>query len=859
MRLRATRGRLRAMSLMGTAAVLLWGQAAFGASQADLDLLGARTGFVHSIIDNRNTLCADGGKCFLAEIRLTLPEGFSGAEGWSLYLSHVAPIAELTSEAFDLKWINGDLYRLTPKAGVTLGGGQTHVLKILGRGNNYSRYFPMPNAYVAADGLEARVIEATRAAIDPETGLEYLPFVAPMTDEAKLATAAADDQIVWLTPERAYTQIMQRSVGQAASEFVIIPQPVEITRLTGAALDLRDGVRLRLEGLEAVDVQAALDYLGRSGVGGFGQAGPARPELLIRIDAASGAAESYRVTAAAGRIEVVAADVAGAAYGLRSLGQQIAYEQGQLKPLRIVDAPRLGFRGLHIDVGRNFHSRAFLLKVIDQMAVYKLNRLHLHLGEDEGWRLEIKALPELTEVGAKRCHDPEENRCLLPQLGAGPEGTGVVNGYLTQADYIELVRYADARQIQVLPSFDMPGHSRAAVRSMEARYRRLMAEGKAEEARLYRLVEPEDTTQYRSIQSYTDNTLNVCLPATYRFLETVLDEVMAMHEAAGQPLTRYHIGADETAGAWVESPACKALMAETGLEPKQLGGLFIERVAQMLAAKQVVVAGWSDGMGHTDPAKMPEKVQSNIWGMLHNGAVAEAHEQGNHGWEIVISTPDVTYFDNPYAPDPDERGYDWSSRVTDTYKVFSYQPENLPANAYLIHNIKGQFRSIADETPREAGRRISGFQAQLWSETVRTDAAAEYMLFPRLLALSERAWHEGDWEIPYQAGVTYDPADGRLDRAAQLRDWQGFRARVAAHHRLLDRDGIVYRLAPVGAKISDGQLQVVTEFPDTTVEYRQADGVWRVYDGPVAVSGKVGIRARTPDGKRAGRSVTVGP
>src|SRR5690606_37429638 len=149
-------------------------------------------------------------------------------------------------------------------------------------------------------------------------------------------------------------------------------------------------------------------------------------------------------------------------------------------------------------------------------------------------------------------------------------------------DYIELVRYADARHIQVLPSFDMPGHSRAAVQSMEARYRRLMAEGKADEANLYRLVEPEDTTQYKSIQTYTDNTLNVCIPATYRFLDKVLDEVIAMHETAGQPLTRYHIGADETAGAWVESPACKALMAETGLEPKQLGGLFIEKVSQGL-------------------------------------------------------------------------------------------------------------------------------------------------------------------------------------------------------------------------------------------------------------------------------------
>lgn len=851
---RLTRKHLKSLSLTGITTVFLMASGVQAASQADLDLLGAQTGYVHTILDNRNTKCADDGRCFLGEIRLTLPEGFSGEGDWSFYISHVAPIVEVTSDAFDWQWINGDLNRFTVKAGAKLEGGKTYVLKLLSRGNYYSRYYPMPNIYVAADGLEARVIEATRPAIDPETGIEYLPFVAPMTDEAKLATSDADDHIVWLTPERAYDQITARSVDIASSEFVIIPQPAKITRLSGKALSLKGGVTLRLKGIEQAEVQTGLDYLSRSGVGGFATG----PALNITVDGQSGAAESYSVKASGNQIDITAADAAGASHALRSLGQQIAHEGGSLKPLEITDVPRLGFRGLHIDVARNFHSKDFLLKTIDQMAVYKLNRLHLHLGEDEGWRLEIKALPELTEVGAKRCHDPKEDTCLLPQLGAGPEGTGVVNGYLTQEDYIELVRYADARHIQVLPSFDMPGHSRAAVQSMEARYRRLMAEGKPEEANLYRLVEPEDTTQYKSIQTYTDNTLNVCIPATYRFLDKVLDEVVAMHETAGQPLTRYHIGADETAGAWVESPACKALMAETGLEPKQLGGLFIEKVSQGLAARNIVAAGWSDGMGHTDAAKMPKNVQSNIWAMLHTGAINEAHTQGNHGWETVISTPDVTYFDNPYAPDPDERGYDWSSRVTDTYKVFSYQPENLPANAYLIHNIKGQFLPLEDKTPREAGRRITGFQAQLWSETIRTDDAVEYMLFPRLLALSERAWHTGTWEIPYRSGASYDPADNRLDRTAQLKDWQGFKVRAAAHHRLLDRDGIAYRLAPVGAKIENGQLLAVTEFPGLGIEYRTQGGAWQAYKGPVAVTGKVDIRARTPDGKRAGRTVTVG-
>ena len=175
------------------------------------------------------------------------------------------------------------------------------------------------------------------------------------------------------------------------------------------------------------------------------------------------------------------------------------------------DAPRFGFRGLHIDLARNFHSKAEVLKLIDQMGRYKLNKLHLHLGDDEGWRLQIARLPELTEVGAYRCYDPSETRCLLPQLGAGPDRDTPVNGYLSRADYLQILRAAKARGIEVIPSFDMPGHSRAAIRSMEARYRRLMTAGRQAEAEQFRLAEPGDKTEYRSIQNYNDNTLNVCL------------------------------------------------------------------------------------------------------------------------------------------------------------------------------------------------------------------------------------------------------------------------------------------------------------------------------------------------------------
>ena len=313
------------------------------------------------------------------------------------------------------------------------------------------------------------------------------------------------------------------SVAQAKPDIIILPTPVSAKHLEGQPLNLAKGIAVKLNGLAIPDIKAALDasHLKLASHG-----------VPVEITISAGQPESYHLLAQNGKIIITAADAAGAAYAIESLSQQAAFEHNRLKPIEITDAPRFGFRGLHIDLARNFHSKAFILNTIDQMAEYKLNRLHLHLGDDEGWRLAIDGLPELTEIGSHRCHDLKEDTCLLPQLGAGPQGSKIVDGYLTRADYIEILKAAAARHIEVIPSFDMPGHSRAAVRSMEARYRRLMAEGKPEAANEFRLQDPDDKTVYDSIQHYNDNTLNVCIPSTYHFIETVIDDIKAMHDGS---------------------------------------------------------------------------------------------------------------------------------------------------------------------------------------------------------------------------------------------------------------------------------------------------------------------------------------
>ena len=819
------------------------------ADQTALDSFADHLGYRFTVLSN-HAACPEQPApqvCYSAALDLAMPKTMPQGD-WSLYLGFVEHVLPLASDTFTLTNTNGSFYRLAPKPGM-VRAGQTYRLKLTGQYHFFSPFILMPNAYVAQDGLKPRIISATRPQRDPQSHLEELPFVTPFTDQARLAIQQPDDATVWLTPERLFEQDQQRHVDIPAPEFIILPTPAKAVHVDGPALDLTKGVRLELRGIDAGDIAPALTALRhsvplrRTGV-----------ELSLSLDTTM-KPESYRIQAGKGGIAITAADAAGASYGLRSLAQQAAYEKLRPRPFEIEDAPRFGFRGLMLDIARNFHPKTQILAVIEQMAALKLNKLHLHLGDDEGWRLQIQSLPELTAIGARRCHDPAEERCLMPFLGSGPDVAAPGSGYLTRADYIEILKAAKARQIEVIPSFDMPGHSRAAIVAMKARARRLIAEGKPEEAARYRLDEPDDRTVYSSIQHYDDNTLNVCLPSTYAFIGTVIDSLKALHDEAGSPLRIYHIGADETGGAWKDSPACRAFMAAQHLTLAELGNVFLARVAGLLRDRGIEPAGWSDGIGAVDPAQMPAKVQSDSWGGLFNGGVADAHRQTNQGWDVVMSTPETLYFDMPYAADGWERGTDWASRATDLYKVFSFMPENLGANAAVMTDKQGKGATIADTVPLAAAHHITGMQGQLWSETVRSPQIADYMLFPRTLALAERAWHRGTWEPGYIAGKSYSFADGSVDTGALLADWNGFQARLIPRLAELDRQNITYRLPVPGARVTGGVLQANAPLAGLKIQYRTAATPWRTYHGPVAVTGPVQLRTLSPDGHRVSRMV----
>lgn len=814
------------------------------------------------------------GACFEVELSFTAGEAINAA-GWQIYFSQISPVQSFESDDFIIEHINGDLHKISLQEDFT-GFKQNETKTLLFRAQYWSlsEHDAIPNYILSADKLAPRIIESTRENIDPDTGLETLPFVTAFTDKEKQFKRSANDNTQWLNSKSLFDRNAALADSGQDVGTAIIPTPKHMQLDAGnGKLDIAKGLKLEFGNVNQHEVMVAVDRLASLGIKLSEQGVPVKLAVQANDSKKIG---SYQLAVKSGEIRISGVDGNGVFNGLQSLASLFHLDKKNLPLLEIEDEPHYEFRGMLVDVARNFHSKAFILKLLDQMAAYKLNKLHLHLGDDEGWRLEIPGLPELTAVAANRCLDLQEEHCLLPQLGAGIEADTKVNGYYSVSDYQEILRAASARHIQVIPSLDMPGHSRAAVKAMAARYNKYTIAEDSEKASQFLLHDPQDKTRYSSVQFYNDNTINVCLESSYAFVKEVMTQVKAIHAEAGQPLTRYHIGADETAGAWVESQACKDFVTDksNGVNSiKELAPYFVERVADILFDLGIEPAAWSDGLEHTRKENMPAVVQANAWGHLPWGSHKQTHELANRNWQVVISTPDVMYFDFPYEADPKEHGYYWASRATNTEKVFQFMPDNLPIHAEFWSDrednpYSADDRLTKDETgkvlsaPLTPGRKFLGLQGQLWSETTRSDKMSEYKIFPRLLALAERAWYLPEWAIPYDyQGAKYS-RDTQVfnDELRRKRDkaWSAFAQAVGRKELAkMELAQVHYRLPTVGAVIRQGVLYANIAFPGLAIEYSSSDGNWLDYNGPVKVSGDIRVRSRSHDGQRHGRTTKV--
>ncbi|QCR36772.1 beta-N-acetylhexosaminidase [Nissabacter sp. SGAir0207] len=862
------------------------------AGQQTVDRISAFT-LHYQINDNQagqhgtdcRSLGADWAACNTVTLTLSNPGGAVNDRDWAIYFHSVRQVLQVTDPQFTVTRLTGDLHRLTPTAAFKgfPAKGRTDIPMVVEYWQVANSDI-MPRWYVTAEGAEPKIIRNT----DTEDVSQFVGEITP----ANLKRAPEDNNIA-MTPTTRF--VKNRDVAQVPAASLrgqIMPTPLQV-KVSAGDVVLDKGLAADLTALPMPSQQAVRARMALLGLteqpGGY--------PLSTRIDrnAFSGKQAvdgAYRLVIGERGAEVVGFDHSGVFYGVQSLLSLVPVNgEKRIAQLTAEDAPRFPYRGMHMDVGRNFHSKAAVLRLLDEMAAYKLNTFQFHLSDDEGWRIEIPGLPELTEIGSKRCHDLKETRCLLPQLGSGPFSNNNGSGYFSRADYIEIVKYAQARQIQVIPEIDMPAHARAAVVSMEARYQRLQQAGKLEEAEAYRLLDPTDTSNTTSVQYYDRRSyLNPCMPSSLRFVDKVIGEIAAMHREAGQPLTTWHFGGDEaknirlgpgyqdlkapadpTKGAidlskedlpWSKSQVCQTLVKSGGATAfDHLSSYFAIEVSKLVKAHGIDrMQAWQDGLKDAKDARAfaTPRVGVNFWDTLYWGGAQTAGEWAAKGYEITLSNPDYLYFDKPYEVSAREPGYYWATRASDEAKIFSFAPDNLPQNAETSVDRDGNAFTARGDAPWPGAHGMSG---QAWSETIRTDSDLEYRIYPRLMVLAERAWHRADWELPYQPGREFQGGKTHWVNRDQLAaDWQRF-ANLMGQREIakLDRQGVAYRLPVPGARINTGVLEANVALPGLVIQYSVDGKNWQAYNPQAkpTVGEKAWVRTLSPDGKRVSRSEEV--
>ena len=409
-------------------------------------------------------------------------------------------------------------------------------------------------------------------------------------------------------------------------------------------------------------------------------------------------AEGYRLDFG-DDITLAASTAAGRRYGLITLAQMLhgAFTDPDFKfPAtgQIADAPRYDWRGCHLDVSRHFWPADDVRRIIDMMAWQKFNLFHWHLTDDEGWRAEIKAYPQLTDTGATRGADLPG---MLPQLGDSADRQ---RAFYTQQDMRDVVAHATALGVDVMPEIETPGHAACVL------------------AALPHLADPDETPDsYYSVQGYFNNALNPAVPETFTMLETVFDEIAEIF-----PSRYIHIGGDEVAAnAWLASPLARALMKRENLSGTfELQSWFLRRVKAMLSARGKVMVGWNE-IAHGGGVP-PEDTLLMAWENPQVGI-----DLAKQGYDVVMTPGQAYYLDMVQSDDWLDNGAGWAGPV--------------PPEQSYTYEAEGDF-------PADLRQQMRGVQACIWCEHYTTKAWFNDLVFPRLCAVAEAGWTQStakDW------------------------------------------------------------------------------------------------------------------
>ena len=757
------------------------------------------------------------------------------ARGWAIYFNCDAGVRSgvLTSH-LEIDSLGGTYYRLHPVAGF----------------NNLAVGAALRATLQHFDEL----VNVSQAPAGPYLVLDNAPDIGqPITDYQISPGRSRGSAATGIDVEALFRRNATTIDISEADLPPVFPTPLHFERREGELRWLQRP-HVVADASLSVEVAFANQLLDQSigdvaGVGTGGSASlaaGAQPPLRLAVaamaDQKSPEAYTLSVDPVAG-VAVIGNSAAGVARGLQSLRALLpaATPAGgvRLPAWVIKDAPRFEYRGLQLDVARNFQRKEVVFKVLDLMARYKLNTLHLHLTDDEGWRLEIAGLPELTQIGGRRGHSRNASQLLQPAYGSGPNASDSHgSGYYTGADFVEILRHAEALRIAVIPELEMPGHARAAVKAMSS-------------ARVhqYRLNDPHDASKYVTAQYYTDDVMDPGVPSTYKFIDHVVNAMVAIYAEAGVPLRTIHVGGDELPTAvWQRSPSSQALMKRLGMKSTaELWDYFYSHVNQILRGHGLYASGWEEmgsrrvvhsGAARLEPNPALARYDARVY-VWNDTAGAEdlGYRLANAGYKTILAPASHVYFDMMYNRDPQEPGARWQPAIElDT--VYDFTP------------LASKRRATTDTTPTphgvalsEAGlRNILGLEGQLFSETVREPERIDYMLMPRVLALAERAWAANPpWAL-----------ERNQSKATLLHDaaWSVFVNQLGKQvlPRLdAEHPAIAYRIPAPGLAVVDGQVLANMQMPGFTLRYTldgtKPTGSSPRVVGPIAAHGSVQVAA----------------
>lgn len=473
------------------------------------------------------------------------------------------------------------------------------------------------------------------------------------------------------------------------SALPLLPMPAEVERAEGR-LRLRDGMALSFGARDAEAAAVARAVASRIEES-RGLHLDVRPDVAdaaieFRRDTQAPAGEGYELVVDERHAVVRARDAAGLYYGGVTLWQLATAESTkaasvELPALRIVDAPRFAWRGAMLDSARHYQPPEFIKRFVDQLALLKLNTFHWHLTDDQGWRIQIKRYPRLTEVGAWRRP--------AGAAGAGSDGKPVrYGGYYTQDEIRQIVRYAAERHVTIVPEIDVPGHMQAAI----AAYPELGSAGDTP------AVSPD-----WGVHSYILNVED----STFAFMQNVLDEVVELFPGA-----YIHIGGDEAVkDQWQASPRVQARMRELGIANEtKLQGWFVARLQEHLATRGRRLIGWDEIL----EGGLPAAATVMSWRGAQGGI-----EAAHAGHDVVMTPSPDLYLNHLQSDAADEPGGRFEVRSLADFYAFQPLPATLDATA---------------------AKHVLGAQANIWVEHLRTPVRVEHAAFPRLAALAEVLW-----------------------------------------------------------------------------------------------------------------------